>query len=178
MSLSDLAAIGSFVSGLAVLISLVYLAIQVRQTDKNQQASIRQNRAIHTASMNAQLIQPEAAEAIAKGLWGDEDITVTQLDQFIRYSRAMFIGAEDSFFQHTAGLLSDSAFATYVGGLRMGFSQPGYRAMWKRNRRYFPPEFVTFMDELEKETRVLSGNQRLERWNADVAAEKAKKIHD
>jgi hypothetical protein len=31
MSLSDLASLGSFVSGFAVLISLIYLALQVRQ---------------------------------------------------------------------------------------------------------------------------------------------------
>lgn len=41
MTLSDFAAIGSFVSGGAVLVSLVYLSLQVRQTERNQQASIR-----------------------------------------------------------------------------------------------------------------------------------------
>jgi hypothetical protein len=34
MSLSDLASLGSFVSGLAVLISLVYLATEVRQSHR------------------------------------------------------------------------------------------------------------------------------------------------
>lgn len=38
MSLSDLASLGSFVSGFAVLVSLVYLALQVRQAEKNQRA--------------------------------------------------------------------------------------------------------------------------------------------
>ena len=38
MSLSDLASIGSFVSGVAALVSLVYHAIQVRQAEKNQRA--------------------------------------------------------------------------------------------------------------------------------------------
>src|SRR6185369_1973473 len=37
MTLSDLAAIGSLVSGFAVLISLVYLSLQVKQTERNQQ---------------------------------------------------------------------------------------------------------------------------------------------
>jgi hypothetical protein len=38
MTLSDLASIGSLVSGVAVLVSLVYLSSQVRQTEKNQRA--------------------------------------------------------------------------------------------------------------------------------------------
>jgi len=45
MSLSDLASLGSFVSGLAVLISLIYLAIQVQQAEQNQKAQIQQGRA-------------------------------------------------------------------------------------------------------------------------------------
>ena len=45
MSLSDWASIGSLVSSIAVLISLIYLALQVRQAERNQQASIRQGRA-------------------------------------------------------------------------------------------------------------------------------------
>ena len=37
MSLSDVAAIGSLVSGVAVLVSLVYLSLQVKQAERNQQ---------------------------------------------------------------------------------------------------------------------------------------------
>ncbi len=44
-SLTDLASVGSLISSVAVLISLIYLALQVRQAEKNQQASIRQGRA-------------------------------------------------------------------------------------------------------------------------------------
>ena len=46
MSLSDLASLGSFVSGVAVLISLIYLALQVRQTEKNQQSLMQQGQAL------------------------------------------------------------------------------------------------------------------------------------
>ena len=34
MTLSDLASIGSLISGIAVLISLIYLSLQVRQAEK------------------------------------------------------------------------------------------------------------------------------------------------
>jgi hypothetical protein len=42
MLLSDLASIGNLVSGLAVLASLVYLSLQLRQTDRNQKALMNQ----------------------------------------------------------------------------------------------------------------------------------------
>ena len=42
MTLSDLASIGSLVSGLAVLGSLFYLSLQNRQLDRNQRALMNQ----------------------------------------------------------------------------------------------------------------------------------------
>lgn len=49
MSLTDLASLGSFVSAVAVLISLVYLSLQVKQAERNQQASIRATRVTRIA---------------------------------------------------------------------------------------------------------------------------------
>jgi hypothetical protein len=51
MNLSDLAAIGSLVSGIAVLVSLVYLAQQTRQNSKHTRALIQQGRAIQSADI-------------------------------------------------------------------------------------------------------------------------------
>jgi len=42
MSISDLAAIGSFVSGIAVAVTLVFLVIQIRQTNRNQRSLMQQ----------------------------------------------------------------------------------------------------------------------------------------
>jgi hypothetical protein len=40
MTLSDLAAPGSFISGIGVIVSLVYLALQVKQAKLHQQGAI------------------------------------------------------------------------------------------------------------------------------------------
>ena len=45
MTLSDLAAIGSLASGVAVLVSLIYLGLQVHQSAKHTRALILQGRA-------------------------------------------------------------------------------------------------------------------------------------
>jgi hypothetical protein len=44
MSLSDLASLGSFVSGIAVVLSFVFLAMQIRQSARNQRATIHNER--------------------------------------------------------------------------------------------------------------------------------------
>ena len=67
MSLSDLASLGSFVSGCAVLISLIYLALQVRQTERNQKISIRHSRVSRTVELQLALADPGVADAWLHG---------------------------------------------------------------------------------------------------------------
>jgi hypothetical protein len=58
MSLSDLASIGTLVSGLAVLISLVYLSLQIRQTAKDQRALMDQETVTRNIGILMFLSQP------------------------------------------------------------------------------------------------------------------------
>jgi hypothetical protein len=96
MTLSDLASIGSFISGLAVLVPLVFLYFQLRQVgtqvqqaERNQQASIRQGRATRVVDMNLAATEPSLADAIAKGMAGTTGMTGTQLIQFSVYCRSI-----------------------------------------------------------------------------------------
>ena len=68
MSLSDLASVGSFVSGIAVLVSLIYLALQVRQAEKNQRALIHQGRVAQSTERFLRFADPGFSRAYLKGL--------------------------------------------------------------------------------------------------------------
>jgi hypothetical protein len=83
MSLSDLASVGSLVSGVAVLGSLIYLALQVRQTERNQQASIRHSRVTRIVDMQLARLDPGVGDAFRRGLQNPDEITQTELDQFL-----------------------------------------------------------------------------------------------
>ena len=69
MSLSDLAALGSFVSGLAVLVSLIFLYFQlrqvnrqVRQSEKNQLALMNQGVINRTSDIIRFAAEPDINE--------------------------------------------------------------------------------------------------------------------
>src|SRR5215472_7715408 len=97
MSLSDLASLGSFVSGVAVLISLIFLYFQVRQAnqlvrqaEKNQQATIRLERTSRAVAISMGASEPSLADAAHKALTGAKDISSTQIMQFGRLAHALF----------------------------------------------------------------------------------------
>jgi hypothetical protein len=180
MSLSDLASLGSFVSGVAVLASLVFLYfqlrqvnLQVRQTERNQQALIRQNRATRVVDLNMRRAEASLIDAIRKGQNGDDDITPTELAQYRYNCVAMFFNLEDTYYQHEEGLLNDAAFTSFVLGLRSLFGQMGMQVMWETNRPSFPADFVQFIDKIIAETRVAPPVDALAIWKAAIAAKRA-----
>src|SRR5262245_3961694 len=181
MSLSQLGEIGSFVSGVAILTSLIFLYFQLRQinkqvkqAEKNQQSVIRQARAGRSIGIALTGTEPSLADAFIKGAFGDEDISLTQQSQFSAVCRAIIINSEDTFYQHKDGLLDEASFIGFVAGMKGTMRYPGFRAQWKSVRRNHGTEFVEFMDKLIAETPVAPRIDILARWGASVAAEKAK----
>ena len=181
MSLSDLAALGSFISGFAVLVSLVFLYFQlkqvgeqVKQSEKNQQASIRLGRATRIVDITLARTEPSLAAAFAKGMSGAQDISELQLSQYGSYCTALFNHAEDSFHQHEEGLLNEVAFQTFVAGWKMVFGTPGMRTQWKRQRTLYVGDFPEFMNRMcDQQSSALSIYPALTDWRVDVAAELA-----
>jgi hypothetical protein len=172
MSLSDLASLGSFVSGVAVLVSLVYLALQVRQTERNQQTAIRHSRISRIVEFHVAVSDPGVTDAWWGGLRDPDQISETQLTQFLSLCRGMFFHLEDSFYQHDEGLLNADAFETVVTGARAFAGNPGARTAWKVVRPGFGGRFLEFMDGIVARARDLPLDMTLaEEWKAACASE-------
>jgi hypothetical protein len=172
MTLSDLASIGSFVSAIAVVISLVYLASQSRQARSHQPAAIRAERASRLAMMNTAAEDPSIADAIMKGLQGSGDISVTQYAQFTHFCRASFYNAEDTYFQHSQGLISDQAFASFIASVKGWAARaPGIRACRKQFRGLFVSEFADWMDRTLAEVEPAPPIDTFAQWRSLVDAE-------
>jgi len=177
MSLSVLASLGSFVSGFAVLISLIYLALQVRQTERNQQISIRHSRGTRIVELHLALADAAMADAWLHGSVSPQELTQTELSQFINLCRALFFHFEDSFYQRQEGLLNDAAFETVVAGVRLSARSPGWRAAWRIARANFGGRFLAFMDEVGAASAVEpSVDLSLETWKVAFASEVSRTV--
>jgi hypothetical protein len=172
MSLSDLASLGSFVNGCAVLISLIYLSLQVRQTKRNQQIAIRHSRASRIVELQLALAESGVAEAWLHGSGRPQEITQTEVSQYINLCRALFFHFEDSFYQREEGLLNDDAFETVVAGVRLSARSPGWRAAWRLARSNFGGRFLAFMDgEVARSAVEPPLDLSLDAWKAAFASE-------
>jgi hypothetical protein len=181
MSLSDLASLGSFISGLAVLVSLIFLYFQLREMNQQsrhaervQQAASRQQRADRIASNGIAVTDPSVAEAMFKALTGAKDITPIQIVQFERLAIAIFASYQDTFYQHLDGLMIDRDFDALVNTATQLASRSGFRVQWKRRRAAQGKEFVEFMDALLARTPIVpDASYDPAAWLSDWAKEEA-----
>ena len=181
MSLSDLASLGSFISGFGVLVSLVFLYFQlnqvnaqVKQSERNQQASIRQARVTRGVEWQMGMKDGPSEDVWRRALRGDDDLSETEVSQFVAITRALFLHAEDSFYQHSEGLLNETAFVTFSRSFDGTMRFPGIRVAWTALSGGFGPEFEKFMNQKLTLTPVsTAGLLTLERWKSDAARERA-----
>ena len=148
MTLSDLASIGSLMSGVAVLVSLVYLASQVRQGTKATRSAIHQN--ILTGWFGAANLVAEHAEVFAKGLSADGEKFAALSDAeklvFVTVAMAMFRHYENVFLQNQEGYVRSEDWDAWNNHLLMYFGMPGVQYWWKMRRDSFSPAFVAFLE--------------------------------
>ena len=154
MSLSDLASLGNLIGGIAVLVSLLYLSVQVRQNSKHTRALIQQGRALRGWEFNMRLADASTslAQVWISGRSADTTMTEEQEVRYLSICRAAFLAHEDSFRQHRAGLYEDAAYEGSLLILKSRVTHPGMRAAWRILRNTFDPEFREAVDGIVRAT--------------------------
>lgn len=169
MSLSGVAAIGSLVSGMAVLVSLVYLALQVRQTERNQRALMNQGVITRTVELIMLNNDPRLNELLSKVYAGEATFSAPEIQLLRNHIRARLINIQDAYLQHRSGLTDQITFDNALAAARNMLSQPVFRAIWKSVRTARAPEWIAYVDKLIETTPISKPVDAVARFKADFA---------
>ena len=156
MNLQDLGNLGEFVGAIAVLVTLVYLALNIRQNT----AQLSQNtRAVQLSALYANvelanrvreilILNPELSDLYLKGLRGYSELELSDrlrfrmlLDNIVgsiqaAYVRNVVLDIDPDFLVGNTKLLLDSMLV-----------HAGIREWWNRNRAEFRPDFRDLVEE-------------------------------
>jgi hypothetical protein len=146
MSLSDLASIGSFVSGIAVLASLIYLSLQVRQAAKHQQSQILDTRTSRFIDWQMRMADPPLAGAWEKVFDVKREFTPLEFRQLSLAARALFAMGEHTYFQREQGLIDNAAYETARKTWAVNLAMPAMRVLWKNYSTQVTPGYAAEMD--------------------------------
>ena len=153
MSLSDLSSIGSLISGVGVIISLIYLSLQMRQTSLNQQATIHHDRVARMQEFTGSVASNrESMDCWIRGNAGDDSLDTNQVCRYGMLVFADMLLFQEYFHQHQEGMLNTARYTTNLRILRSQCPEVGFRAAWRTMAPLFEPRFAQFVDQLMQET--------------------------
>jgi hypothetical protein len=148
VTIQDLGDIGTFLGAIAVVVSLLYLATQVRQNTRalalTQELTGAQIAVSHFVAL---AMDPQFAGLYRRAL---ADFGCLEADEKFRVGQflmAVFYGFQAAHFGHMVARTADST--TWVGHtavLRSLLHTPGARAWWERHRTLFAPAFRDYVD--------------------------------
>jgi hypothetical protein len=154
MDLSNLASIGSFVSGIAVVITLIFLLLQMRQANLNQRALMQQMRSARSIDTILRESDRYLCENIALAFNNDTGMDETQILSFVQSMEATLFNWEDSFLQLKAGTIDATSFESDNNALRELSSVPAFRVAWRMNQKYYSSGFREYVDKIMRESKV------------------------
>lgn len=130
MGLTEVALIASIISGVAVTISLVYLALQINQNTRHTRAQIQQARVTRLIDQMIGFSDADKCAAYIRGNGRDPTPEAIQDRQFYMQCIAQFGVILDGYTQHQEGLLNDEQFHAISATYRMWFREPGLQRHW------------------------------------------------
>jgi hypothetical protein len=152
MSLADLALIASLLSSVAVLVSLLFVAFQIRQSNRNQKSLMQQGRSARNVDLLSRLTDPKFSEVLLRVFRGE---TVTDAEYLVIYGyiASVFWSYEDCFLQFRSGTLDTKSWASDVATLKRLLSNPAYRGVWRAVKDAMGTEYKSFLDGVAAEAK-------------------------
>ena len=147
MDWDALGAIGELLAAVGVIISLVYLALQISQNTRSQHSENYGRAVDRVTALQARLSEnAELADILLRGVQDASTLTVNERIQFTWMFYEMFSGFEFIFHQAQTEALPAEVWQRWGDTLRWWTSFPGVQTWWRSRPSPFTPDFTVFVD--------------------------------
>jgi hypothetical protein len=131
LTLSDLGDLGDFLGGIGVVVTLVYLATQIRQNTRVARIATLQQWVTSAAIANTAISQSSDFSRIYRaGMEDPKSLEPHERTQFNSYLFQLFNTYESLFFQAEQGAIDQIFFEAKMETMRSNLASPGARAWW------------------------------------------------
>ncbi len=152
MDITILAAWGEFIGGIAVVVSLIYLASQIRQNSQMLRTSAASTTAHLHTSQNIVLAQDaETSRIFFAGCSDPDSLSPEEHNRFISMLSFQVQGMHQSFEFHEKGVGTEASWCWTDSGMRWFAAQPGFGAWWTDNGWGYMPSFREYVGQLIRE---------------------------
>ena len=147
MSLGDLANLGQIIGAIAVVISLFYVAYQIRQNTNAVRSATAQTVHEHFAKWYHLLAADgDLSQIVANGLRDYSSLSEQEKNRFIATFMAFLSYSQNAFLKWREGLLASPLWMGWELLIMNLICAPGGRAFWKERSYLFGEEFRQYVE--------------------------------
>ena len=149
MTLEKLALIADIVGALAIVITLIYLAIQIKGSAQSSRSAAVTDATTAMQSFYQELgTNPATSKLFFDGLTNPDALSKQDQFQYLMLMHSCFLGFQRSFFLAREGTL-DFALRDSIGTAIHAVNHlPGMHFYWRQRKGYFQSEFVKWVEGL------------------------------
>src|SRR5688572_6800560 len=160
MDWNAVSAIANVLAAIAVIVSVIYLGIQIR---KNTDATHSQTYQLATSALAemAGIIgsDKELARIFRVGMVDPGALTEDESTQFGYLGISLFRRFENVFFQYQSGMIDEDFWVGHRDNILWFFHRPGMQFWWRDRKYAFSKSFREFLDE-SRPTEIASPETR------------------
>jgi hypothetical protein len=143
-------AIGETLGAIAVVISLVYLALQIRTQNVESRLAAMHEISVGFRDSISTFADPQMAELFTRANGGEEPLTESEMLQLVVGIQRIFRVWEEAYGQHLRGRLDADIWEAMIRQYSSYLAAPGYQRVWEMRGRYYNDAFRKFVDELPR----------------------------
>ena len=149
MELEQLANVGEFVGAIATLGTLIYIAVQIRQSSDLMKRQAFDAIATRFSSWGSKLREhPDTASLYIKGGESFGDLTDSEKEQYNWMLFEYLVISETAIEHHKSASFKVDAVDAILRGIVRELEKPGAWSWWNdRGRDYFSADFAALVDE-------------------------------
>ena len=147
MNWDAIGAVGEVVGAFAVVLTLAYLTMQVRQADLGIRASTYQSLLAERANVNMTIsANADLASIVRRGFSGEE-LDPDERQRFHGIALQAFLLFNSAHRLYQSGVIDDDDWRTDLGLIVAWKSWPDFSSWWSTQRNLFNPVFADFVDD-------------------------------
>lgn len=149
MTLPDLVIIGDLVASTVVVVSVIYLAIQVRQNSRLLRASAIQSAALNTAEGFVSTVaqSPDTAAVVVKGLQNISSLSPGESAQFSALLFLIFNEVQGAYLLNQEKVLPESLWQSRASIATFYLATSGGIEAWRTWRKLLDCDFVSYVEQ-------------------------------
>ncbi|MDX1405477.1 MAG: hypothetical protein R3192_13105 [Woeseiaceae bacterium] len=131
-----------------VVISLVYVGVQVRQNTRTQQVHAAQNFVGIYNTFTSDLTRPDLATLWYKGIQSFHQLQEGEAVQFSALAGQLMRVFESAYLQWRAGALEDQLWQASIKSIRDTLAMPGFGQWWEFRKSWYSEDYRLFIDTI------------------------------